>query len=154
MDLAVEERCSPSGDDGDDSGAGSAMDARDAGLGADGVAEARVSRWIVMVAGLSVALGLGSGCGESCNTACFKAYDERECNVDTPGQMADARIRECIADCRSALRRVGPMGDYSPFGSGGLERVQLQNERQAAAWMDCIGESECSELQAGRCNPL
>ncbi|MEM6930248.1 MAG: hypothetical protein AAF602_25130 [Myxococcota bacterium] len=99
-------------------------------------------------------LGFTTGCGENCNATCFRAYDEGQCRVDTPGVQREQRINECIAECRSALRQVGPIGDYSPFASGGLQQVELENEVQAAAWMDCIAESECSQLQAGRCNPL
>lgn len=130
------------------------MDARDAGVGPDGVAEARVSRVIAVVTVLVGGLGLGTGCGETCNETCLRAYDEDECNVDTPGTRREDAIADCASQCRAALRQVGPVGNYNPLNSGSLERVTLENERQAAAWMDCIADATCEQLQAGRCNPL
>jgi len=128
------------------------VDAGDRGLGAHGMAEAPVR--VLAALGVVAPLVLGTGCGETCNSTCFRAYDERECDVDTPGVPADLRINECISDCRAALRQVGPMGSYSPLASGSVEQAALMNERQAAAWMDCIAESTCEQLQGGRCNPL
>lgn len=130
------------------------MVAGDEGLGPDGLAEEVVSRSIPFIAALGALLFSATGCGENCSTTCFRAYAESDCNVPSPGVPRDQRIDECIADCNAALDQAGPIGDYSPLASGSLTRVELENERQAAAWMDCIAESTCEQLVAGRCSPL
>lgn len=119
-------------------------------MGPHGLAEEGVSRtiaWGALLVGL-----LGTGCGETCSSSCLKAYDS--CDVPTPGQLTEDRIDQCIDECGSALRVVGDIGSYSPLASGTVDQVMLENERQAAAWMDCIAESDCTQLRARRCSPL
>ncbi len=130
------------------------MDPGDAGVVPDRVAEDLVSRATALAVVLGASLGLTTGCGENCSSTCFRAYDETQCDVDTSGQTREDAINACIADCRFALGQVGPMGNYNPLSSGSLTQVELENERQAAAWMDCIADATCEQLQAGQCNPL
>ena len=97
-----------------------------------------------------------AGCGYNCQSTCFRIYDPSECAVVIAGVQSSERIRDCITECENALDAVGPMGTYDPNSAGGTSRHVLQNERQAAEWMDCVWAAECTELDpvAGVCHPI
>ncbi len=99
------------------------------------------------------------GCGYDCQSTCRRVYDESECNVaaEIGGASSDELIRQCVDECETALRKVGSMGSYDPRTQRNpLVDEQLENERQAAEWMDCVWEADCSQLDpaSGICHPI
>ena len=82
---------------------------------------------------------LQAGCGENCQSTCDHIYSESECDVRELGRTADRSIRDCVARCENALQQVGDLGDYDPYVKRpATEKVELENEKQAAAWIDCV----------------
>ncbi len=62
---------------------------------------------------------------------------------------------ECVAACDDALDVPGDLDGYDPDErnvSG--DKVILENEKQAAAWMDCVAETACEGLEDGYCAPI
>ncbi|MBX2797644.1 MAG: hypothetical protein KTR31_08250 [Myxococcales bacterium] len=99
-----------------------------------------------VIGGLIGALSV-TGCGESCQSTCFHVYSPAECGVQVSGVSADELIRNCDQECNDALAEVGNMGAYNPeVRPPGGNAFVLQNEVQAAAWMDCVWGVECEDL--------
>ena len=112
-------------------------------------------RSLLLAALLPVPLLLG-GCGDSvsCQSACQRAFQSGECNIRVPGQTQDRLVRDCIRECEGALRRTGDVGNYDPNDRNSIDRSEpfsLQNEKQAALWIDCVLESSCPRLNDGFC---
>ena len=111
-------------------------------------------KWLVITAFAGALLG---GCGENCQSTCTKIYDPAECNIQIGGVAATELIRDCETDCEAALTNTGPMGDYNPFvRRDPLNPKDITNEKQAAAWMDCVASATCEELEPGfgLCEPI
>lgn len=111
------------------------------------------------VAGLLVAAAaLVAGCDKNCQSTCHRVYSPSECNVVVPGVTADSMEKQCNAECEEALTQAGEMGDYNPYNQRDpTENFQLQNEKQAAEWMDCVWKAECEDLdprEGGVCYPI
>jgi len=107
------------------------------------------------MAGLSLLL-LGA-CDKNCQNTCAKIYDESECNILPGGQTAQELIRDCVANCRQALQQTGPMGDYDPeTPRDPQDPKDITNEKQAAAWMECVAARTCEDLDpsVGYCEPI
>lgn len=99
---------------------------------------------------------LASGCGPTCQSTCQRAYSPNECDIKIPG-LDDwtEKYDDCVDDCQLALETPGQIGDYDPDVENNTgERVILENERQAAAWMDCVEETSCEKLSDGYCAPI
>lgn len=101
---------------------------------------------------------LVAGCGEpvDCRSSCEKLFGDGdgECNLQVPGRDAQDMTNDCLATCNYAMARAGELGDYNPDErSGGNQDVTITNDQQAAAWMDCIAETSCDDLQANYCAP-
>ena len=97
---------------------------------------------------------LNVGCGPTCQSTCSRLYYEDECGIPTPGRDTDDAFRDCVGMCQGALKHPGEMGVYDPderLTSG--ESIELQNEVQAAAWMDCIEQTACDQIEDGYCEP-
>lgn len=95
-----------------------------------------------------------AGCGPNCQSSCNKLFEETECGIQIPGSSADQSRDACEDMCEDALLVTGSLGSYVPQNGGGIPE-RLLNETQAAAWMDCIDETECSELGIGNiCEPF
>jgi hypothetical protein len=108
-----------------------------------------VTMWVL---GASALLG---GCGPTCQSTCNKIYSPSECAVPTPGQEWTDMNRDCEDACEEALTKPGEVGDYDPDERNTTgESIELENERQAALWMDCIAEQACDRLQEGYCEPI
>jgi len=111
----------------------------------------------VLVGVLLGASVLAAGCGPDCQSTCQRIYSTVEggCGIQVPGRTRDESIRSCVTSCEDALVRPGQLGDYDPnTRSSNGETVTLENEKQAAAWMDCIQEADCLALDDGFCAPL
>ena len=107
----------------------------------------------------AIAAVLLVGCGYDCQSTCLRIYDPSECDVSAKiGGATDQELtRQCVQECEYALQQVGPMGSYDPRTQRNpLVNETLKNERQAAEWMDCVWEAECSQLDpaSGICHPI
>lgn len=129
-------------------------------LVADRVAERLVTRALAFA--IAVAAG-AAGCGEDCQTACARIYDQAQCGVQIPGQQTQDAQRDCVAGCRQALTRPGDMAGYNPFEPvpplSDWEDYNFRddgNEKQVATWMDCVMGTDCEQLQLseGICWPI
>jgi hypothetical protein len=97
-----------------------------------------------------------AGCADpvSCQTACQRAFRANECNLRVPGRDQDRLVRDCTNECDNALRETGELNGYDPNDRSSVDRsepFQLQNEKQAALWIDCVLETSCEDLNQGFC---
>lgn len=105
----------------------------------------------VMVAAVAVS----QGCGETCSTTCNHVYAESECGVIKQGWKPADLIDNCTSECESALLHAGDMGDYSPFESLAIsDGLKLENETQAAAWIDCVWDTAPQPGDQATCDKL
>jgi len=109
--------------------------------------------------GLLTSLALVTSCGEpakDCYASCDKLFGESEgqCAIVVPGRTAQEMTDDCVANCQYALARSGELGSYNPDErSSGTDDVSIDNEQQAAAWMDCIADTACDLLKSNYCAP-
>ena len=104
-----------------------------------------------------------AGCGPNCQSTCSHLFDPSECAIARPNQKPSQQINDCVTACEYALSQPGEVGDYDPDTPNTSSSVELQNERQAAAWMDCVwatapegsldGSDECRAIDEGYCAP-
>lgn len=111
---------------------------------------------LLLMAALIPAPYLLTGCGSpvSCQTACQRAFRSNECNLRVPGRDQDRLVRDCTRECGRALRETGELGGYDPNDRNSVDRSEpfrLQNEKQAALWIDCVIETSCPDLNNGFC---
>jgi hypothetical protein len=98
------------------------------------------------------------GCGPNCRQSCERLYGDGDgqCNINVIGAEGDAGanelIQDCLATCESAMATTGPVGTYDPNSNDDNEAT-IQNEKQAALWMDCVEGSSCETLGKGYCQP-
>jgi hypothetical protein len=107
----------------------------------------------------AVGLAALAGCGDrTCQSTCLRIWDEAQCGVQLTGIDPAEAISDCRNQCEDALANAGEMGDYNPFGKvDPLDPPLLENEKQAAAWMDCVWETDCALIQpegGGICAPI
>jgi hypothetical protein len=100
--------------------------------------------------------GLAGGCSENCQNTCARIYSENECGIVIPGVKVADSVNQCQSTCETALKQAGSMGTYNPYERHGSEPVTLENEKQAAAWMDCVWSTDCELLDPaeGLCAPI
>jgi hypothetical protein len=112
----------------------------------------RLSFPLVIVAAL-----FAGGCGPDCQSSCDKIFGDQadQCGIAVPGKEASEMISECVAHCESAMKRNGDIGDYDPDErASGDDDISLENEKQAALWMDCVAETSCDNLNKNYCAPV
>ena len=118
-----------------------------------------------MRTGLFVGLGIammsmGAGCGPDCQTTCEKLYAKGgECKFTDAGDTTgEEKYQYCLETCNEAIANPGEAGDYDPnVKTPSSESITLENDQQAAMWMDCIEEKSCELLKTsgGRfCAPI
>jgi hypothetical protein len=112
-----------------------------------------------------------SGCGNDCQSSCTKLYGTTTANCGDArgekgtesyfqglvnyGQSREKKNRQCMDECEGALERPGEVGDYSPTEyTPSDEATELENDRQAALWMDCVDSHSCDNLASGYCAPV
>lgn len=112
-------------------------------------------RDIASIIGLGFALGLGAGCGgPDCEDTCNKLYLSEQCNRTSDARRND-RLDACNDSCNEALNTPGELGDYDPFGFlDNNSDLVLENDKQAARWMQCIDELTCANIDDGQCRPV
>lgn len=107
-------------------------------------------RWSLPVFSAIAAL---SGCGGyDCQSTCNHVYADSECGIAT-GQVDESEaIQQCTATCQDALSKTGDLGDYDPYipYRGGTPPT-LNNEKQAARWMECVWDSAPDEGFSANC---
>jgi hypothetical protein len=104
----------------------------------------------------AVTLG-AAGCEKSCQNTCRRIFDATECAVTIAGQTEEDLEQDCTSECEDALQNAGPMGVYDPYqGNTAQQPDELENERMAAAWMECVWAVECADLQVpgNSCHPI
>lgn len=109
--------------------------------------------------GLVVGLGLlsigAAGCGPDCQSTCNKLYQTEQCNIQSPGQTQSTLLSECTEMCELALETPGEIGRYNPSEyTPSSQSIELENDKQAAVWMDCVSEFSCELLNDGYCAPV
>lgn len=108
--------------------------------------------------GISVTLGLAltSGCGPNCTQSCRYVFAEDECNLQQPGITQEDLIKNCITECEDALTLTGELGGYDPNTPLSGKTHELANDKQAAAWMDCVSQTSCERYcdDDGDCDPI
>ena len=89
-----------------------------------------------------------TGCGNDCQSTCQRLYgDEPNCSIKRPGKNRDELIQFCEDECKQALRTPGDVGNYTPSKRTPRDETPLlENDKQAALWMDCVEETDCTYL--------
>lgn len=106
-------------------------------------------------------VALASGCGPDCYSSCEKLFGDAadECDIRVPDKKGESgrqeMIRQCVDHCESALGNNGDIGDYTPNERASSDDdITLENEKQAALWMDCVSETSCDNLNKNYCAPV
>ena len=101
-------------------------------------------------------LGTLVGCGPNCNSTCQALYgDQPNCQIQRGGKSQTELLSDCQNYCEEALKHPGDLGDYQPYEAiGSTQSVELENEKQAAMWMECVSEMSCDRLTDGYCAPV
>ena len=61
----------------------------------------------------------------------------------------------CVCEDEAKEDEVGEKGEYNPYErQGSSSSIQLENEIQAAIWMDCVAEMSCEKIADGYCAPV
>lgn len=113
-------------------------------------------RSILLVVAVSLS---AAACSDirSCPNACDRAFSESECHFGAglaAGGDPRKAIRECTRECENALRQTGDLDGYDPDDYNSVDRsrsFELKNEAQAAAWIDCVSETSCQDINDGFC---
>ncbi|MBW2255926.1 MAG: hypothetical protein JRI25_15190 [Deltaproteobacteria bacterium] len=111
----------------------------------------------VISLGLGMGVLLSSGCGPNCQSTCQQIFDETQpnCGIRIPGRDSAESISDCISACEGALQYPGDVGDYNPFEPNVTgSSVNLDNEKQAAIWMECVEQTACEDIADGFCAPI
>ncbi len=109
----------------------------------------------ILLLTLAGGAALLTACGPNCQSTCEKLYLESECNTQRAGRTSDQLIGKCMENCQNAMKVPGEIGGFSPYekvGSG--QSIEIENEQQAAIWMDCISETACENIAGGMCAPV
>ncbi len=99
-------------------------------------------------------------CGPDCQTTCEKLYAQgAACEFTSAGDPnGEKNFTRCMETCNEAIQTPGDAGDYNPNEkTPSSQSIDLENDQQAALWMDCIEEKSCELLKTsgGRfCAPI
>jgi len=98
---------------------------------------------------------LASGCGPNCQSTCDRLYSGTgdSCDIQRPGTTQTELKTTCQNKCEEALSQPGELEGYDPDEPQGSASVTLENEKQAAVWMDCVAETACEDLNL-YCAPI
>lgn len=100
-----------------------------------------------IIAGLALAV-LCTGCSPTCQSTCNRYYSVDECDAKPAGIEEDEALKACVEVCESAITQPGPAPSptdprFSGTASAPPTRSpQIDNELEAAAWMDCVWSFE------------
>lgn len=105
--------------------------------------------------GLIGALAMLAGCGHDCQDTCQHIYDPSECGIVKGGETSEELIRTCLSECNEAMKHNGELDGYEPYShSSSLENFRLENEKQAALWMECVWDVAPDDGPSAGCNDL
>ena len=95
-------------------------------------------------------------CGPDCQSTCNKLYQESECGIERPGTTLTDRLSRCMDECLGAMEKPGELDGYDPLKEpeNNSEPPTLDNDKQAAVWMDCVLEASCELLNKNVCAPV
>ena len=96
-------------------------------------------------------------CGPDCQSTCNKLYQESECGIERPGTTLTDRLSRCMDECLGAMEKPGELDGYDPLKEpeNNSEPPTLDNDKQAAVWMDCVYEASCELLETQNvCAPV
>jgi len=111
--------------------------------------------WTLALVGLAAVFA--PGCGPNCQSTCDKLYGTtgEACAISRPATTETELRNTCMEKCEYALDRPGEVGNYDPDErQGSSAAVEIENDKQAALWMDCIAETACEDLLHGYCAPV
>ena len=101
---------------------------------------------------------LGLGCsGPNCQSTCDRLFQTTECDLESPGVSLTDERNNCLDACEYALSIPGDINDngYDPNQrTTGSRSVDLKNDEEAAAWMECVDATSCQYLSDGYCAPV
>ncbi len=97
-----------------------------------------------------------SGCKGACISPCEKLYlGADSCEIMRPGTSQEDLYEACMDHCGEAMAQSGDIGDYDPDErQGSSAAASLENRAQAQAWIECIEETSCEDLNLGYCAPV
>lgn len=96
-------------------------------------------------------------CGPTCQSTCERLYQNSpgSCHIQRPDKSESEMFNICMGYCDDALDQTGELGQYDPYQrSSSSAAITLDNESQAAVWMDCVTEQACERLETGYCAPV
>lgn len=125
----------------------------------------------VAVVPLSIALITLGACGDpkTCAASCDRFYAADQCDAAPAGIAQEEAIAGCTRECNAALQAPASDTDFdatdpwyendrrfNPNFVAPLDKThELTNDREAAAWIDCVwyfSDTECNEkLSAQYC---
>jgi predicted small secreted protein len=107
------------------------------------------------------------GCGKDCQSTCTKLYGTAPDCGDPEGDYFDGllgsksrneKMSTCMKACNDGLKVPGEVGEYDPYTQfrlkKGVDRPELENDRQVALWMECVAEHSCTKLSQNYCEPV
>lgn len=102
------------------------------------------------------------GCGPNCQSTCQRIYSngvndagQEDCSIQRPGRTQGDLIDTCMDNCENALDVPGELGTYDPYTrTSSNQSVQLDNDQQAAIWMECVEQTDCERMGTGYCAPI
>lgn len=97
-----------------------------------------------------------AACGPDCQSSCLKLYSENECDIQVPGVSREQLIQDCNTTCNNALESTGEIRpEYKPNEFTPSDKsLTIENDREAALWMDCVDENACLKLEEGYCSGI
>jgi hypothetical protein len=107
-----------------------------------------------------------TGCGRpNCQNTCQYIYGDgnqniegelvNNCGIPRPGRSTSELLTDCLVYCEDALDQPGELGNYDPYTRQGSDvSIEIDNEAQAAVWMECVTASDCERLEEGYCAPI
>lgn len=117
---------------------------------------------LLYVAAGAIGLAALVGCGPNCQNTCDQVYSV--CGITKTGQTTRELVQRCVTECDAAMQQAGELGDYQPEARrSSAVSIELENEVQAAAWMDCVWNhapdgtpEQCADLDpsSGFCAPI
>ena len=114
----------------------------------------------ILLLTLLASTGYLTACGPDCQSTCEKLYSKGgECKFTSAGDPdGQKNFSRCMETCQDAVLVPGDAGDYNPYEkTPSSQSVELNNDQQAAMWMDCVEEKSCELLKTsgGRfCAPI